>query len=231
MIRALRRRLGSRPSDAGLTLTELVVAASISLLVLTMVGAMLIQTANLTANAVQNRNSTTVASTAIAAISKSIRLATTVQMQVSGKGAVQPAVVSGTATTLTVYSYVDTDAANPVPSRVTFDGTGTELKETRCVGTQVSGFWSFSACTPTVRNLGGSIIAPAVGEDPLFVYRGADGTVIPLVSGSLPPASLPSVASVLVSMKIQAVDSKTGPAYLTSDVGMPNIGLTQGTAS
>ena len=75
MIRALRHRIAPRhdTADDGVTLTELLVAASLSLLVLTMVAAMFIQTAQMTASATQNRNSTTVASTAAADISNVIR--------------------------------------------------------------------------------------------------------------------------------------------------------------
>jgi hypothetical protein len=229
MIRALRNRIVARrgaAADEGVTLTELLVAASLSLLVLTMVAAMFIQTAQMTASATQNRNSTTVASTAAADIANVIRLATTIQ--VKNSVVPLPAIVSGTGSTLSVYSLVDTTSANPAPSLVTFDGTGAELKETRCPGTLAGGFWTFSGCTTSTRNLGGSIIAPASGESPLFSYRAGDSTPIALVSGSLPAASLPNVASIVVSIKIQAVGSHTGPAYLTSAVGMPNVGLDQG---
>jgi hypothetical protein len=227
VISTFRRRLVAQDGEAGLSLTEIVVATAVSLLVLTMVGSLFIQTATLTDNATQNRNSTTVASTAAAEISKVVRLATPVQMTVSGKPAIVAAVASATSTKLSVYSYADTSAAVPVPTLVTFDGSGTLLTETRCPGTASGTVWSFTCAKPAVRSLGGSIVAPATGQNQLFNYLATDGTTIPLVGGVLPAANLNSVASVLVSINIQAVGSKTDPVYLTSNVGMPNVGLTQ----
>lgn len=225
MIRRLRL-LADRDREAGLSLAEMVVATAVSLLVLTMVSSLFIQTGKLTGDATQNRNSTTVASIANGEISKVVRLAAPVQMNVAGVPTIVPAIASGTASTLSVYSYTDTTAANPVPTLVTFDGSGVLLKETKCPGTASGSVWSFSCPKPVVRSLGGSIVALSSGQGPLFSYIATDGSTIPLVAGSLPTANRGTVASILVSLNIQATGSTTDPVYLTSNVGMPNVGLT-----
>jgi hypothetical protein len=230
MIRRLRVRLETGDAERGLSLTELVVAAALSLLILTMVGTVFAQTAQLTASATQNRNSNTVASNIAGELRTVIALA--VQVPVQGSSTPLPAIKSGTAGKLEIYSLIDvTDATNPAPTLVTFDSAGGIMVESRCVGKATSGFWTFTTCASTsTRKLGGVITAPSAGQSPLFSYLNGGGAPVALAAGALPPTSLASVASVTVSVNVLADGSKTAPVYLSSNIGMPNVGLQQGTS-
>ena len=226
MIRRMRSRFAH--DDRGLSLTELLVASMLTLLILAMVGTMFANTAQLTSNATQNRNSNTVASNIANELRAVIGLA--VQVPASGSTTPLPAVGSGSNGTLVIYALVDVvDPNNPAPTRVTFDSTSGNLIETSCVGKSVSGFWTFSSCaSSSTRNLGGAITAPTPSQLPLFTYLDGSGGALALSGGSLPSASLPLVASVTVSVKVLATGSKTAPVYFSSNIGMPNIGLQQG---
>lgn len=230
MIRRLRLRLATGDADRGLSLTELVVAAALSLLILAMVGTVFAQTAQLTSSATQNRDSNTVASNIAGELREVIGLA--IQIPVQGSSTPLPAIKSGTATSLVINALVDVaDPANPAPTQVTFavDAATGMVTESRCVAKSVSGFWTFTSCASTsTRKLGGAIVAPGSGQSPLFSYLDGSGGTVAFAGGSLPATSLTNVASIIVSVKILAAGSKTAPVYLSSNIGMPNVGLQQG---
>lgn len=228
MIARLTRRLSAQDAESGLSLTELLVASFLTLLIMAMVGTMFANTAQITSTATQNRNSTSVASNIQTELRTVIGLA--VQVPVNGSNVPLPAVSSGTNGKLVIYSLINvTDPTNPAPTRVTLDSGSGSLVETRCVAKSASGFWSFSSCASTsTRMLGGVITAPSGSQLPLFTYLDATGGTLALSAGALPAASLPLVASIMVSVKVLATGSKTPPVYLSSNVGMPNIGLQQG---
>jgi hypothetical protein len=160
-------------------------------------------------------------------LSEVVRLATPIAVQ--GQSTATPAVVSATATKLVIYSLVDvTNTTNPAPSRVTIDTSSGTLIDTRCQGTLVNGFWTFTTCaSTTVHTIAGTFVAPGAGQNALFTYLGSTGSVLALSGsgGSLPAASIPAVASIIVSVNLQAPGSKTNPVYIQSKVGMPNVGL------
>ncbi len=230
MIRRIRTRLGVGHTEDGLSLVELIVASMLTLLILAMVGAMFANTAQLTAKATQNHDSNTVAANVQSELRTVIGLA--VQLPVSGSTNGLPPVSSGTNGKLVINSLINvTDPVNPAPTRVTFDSTSGDLVVTRCVGKSVSGFWTFTSCaSSTTTDLGGVIIASSGSQAPLFSYLDANGSTIGLAAGALPPTSLPNVVSITVSINVRAPGSKTAPVYLSSNVGMPNIGLQKGTS-
>jgi Tfp pilus assembly protein PilW len=230
MLARMNRRLRAhRDDDAGIGLIEILVASMIGLILLAAVGAAFIQTGKVTNLTIQNRSSTGNASNAMTEISEVIRLATPIV--VAGQQTATAAVVSGTATKLVIYSLVDvTDPSNPAPSKVTLDTTSGSLVDTRCLGTLVNGFWTFTTCATTIsRNIAGTFVAPGTGQNPLFTYQSASGAAITLTGlpAALPStqATLSSVASILVGVNLQAPGAKTNPVYLESKIGMPNVGL------
>jgi hypothetical protein len=232
MIARLRTRLEGQDPEGGLTLAELMVASFLTLLILVMVGTMFANTAQLTASANQNRNSTSAASNMQNEFRNVIGLAA--QIPVSGSSVPLPPIsltTLPTASSLVIYALIDTtDPANPAPTRVTFtvNAAGT-LVESRCVAKLTSGYWTFTSCASTsTRKLGGAITAPTGSQLPLFTYLDGNDTVLPLSAGSLPAASAKLVASITVSVKVLAPGAKTAPVYLSSTIGMPNIGLQQG---
>ena len=225
MMRAIRRRLAG-PADAGISLVELIVSIFISSIILTMVASFFIQTTNVTASAVQTRNSTSVASNSMNELSAVVRLATTVP--VSGSTVPLAAINYASASKVVIYALVDVaNAISPVPTQVTFDSSTGNLIETRCLGTVGgTGFVTFGTCAATSsRNLGGTFVAPVSPENSLFTYLDSNGAPIALSGGVIPSASLATIASIIVSVKVLAPNSKNAPVYLTSNVGMPNLGL------
>ncbi len=225
MINFLRRRLRAHDDDAGLGLIEILVASALGLLLMAAVGSAFISTSKVTTLTLQNRNSAGAAANAMQDINEVVRLATPIS--VSGQSTSTPAVVSATATKLVIYSLVDvTNTTNPAPSLVTLDTSSGSLVDTRCVGTLTSGFWTFGTCASTSsRTIAGTFVAPSSGQNSLFTYLNSTGATLALSSGSLPAASIPLVASIIVSVNMQAPGSKTSPVYLQSKTGMPNVGL------
>lgn len=229
MIARIRARLAVRGPEAGLSLTELLTAATLSVLILAMVSALFIQTAKVTAASNQTQNSTTVASNIQNELTAVIRHATAVT-----QSSVTTAVVSGTSSKLVLYSFVNvTDPVNPAPVRVTFDGTGASLIETQCVPKFVGGAWSYSTCaSSTTRNLGGILQPAGTGQLPLFTYiDSTTGNPLVIGTGSVGADDLPDVASITVGINVLATGSATAPTYLSSTISMPNLGLDTGTDS
>jgi type II secretory pathway pseudopilin PulG len=224
VIRGIGRRLRAVDNEEGVTLVELIVAMIITGFVLTLTASFFITTTKVTTSSVQTGNSSAVASNAIYEISNVVHQASTIP--VSG-GSPLLAVNTASTNKLVIYSYVDVSTGtNPTPTRVTFDATGANLVETRCVATASGAFWVFSSCASTLtRTIGGNIVAPTGTQNNFFSYLNSTGGTIAMVSGSVPPASLGSIASIQVSPNIQAAGSQTPAVYLTSNVGMPNLGL------
>jgi len=216
----LSRRLRTVDNENGLGLVEILVASIIGLLLMTAVGAAFINTIKVTNFTIQNRSSTQTAANAMQEIIEVVHLATPIA--VSGQTANTPALVSGTQTSLVIYSLVDvTDPVNPAPSRVTFDIQSGNLVDTRCVATLTSGFWTFTS----KRTIAGTFVAPTGAQNYLFTYLDANGNVLPMTSGVLPAASVPLVGSIVASVNLLSPGAKNGPAYLQSKIGMPNVGI------
>jgi type II secretory pathway pseudopilin PulG len=227
LIARLHHRLRAE-GERGLTMVELLVAAIITGFILVLVATFFVQVTRVTTTSVQTGNSSQIASTAMFEISNVIHQATTIP--VNG-GSPLVAVNTANINKLVIYALVDVDTStNPVPSRVTFDASSGEIIETRCAATASGAFWTFSTCSSTkTRDIGGVVQAPNVTMTPpqntLFSYLDSNGNPIALSSGSVPPASIPSIASIQVSVNILAPKSTTAPVYITSNVGMPNLGL------
>lgn len=229
-MRRIRARLMAADNENGVTLVELIVAMIITGFVLAMAASFFIETTKITTASVQTGNSSSIASNAIYEISNVVHQAATIP--VSGAAPLN-AVNTASTNKLVIYSYVDVSTStNPTPVRVTFDATSPagspNLVETRCVATASGAFWVFSSCSSTsTRIVGGAIVAPTGGspQKNLFDYLDSSGNSIPMVSGSVPSLSLASIASIQVSVKVLAAGSQTAPVYLTSNVGMPNLGL------
>jgi hypothetical protein len=227
MMRRLSQRLRVVDNEDGLGLVEILIASILGLILMTAVGAAFVNTVKVTNYAVQNRNSTQAAANAMQELIEVIHLATPIA--VSGQTANSPAIFAATRTSLTIYSLVDvTDPVNPAPSKVTFDIATGSLTDTRCVATSTNGFWTFGTCASTSkRTVAGTFVAPGAGQSYLFTYLNAAGTELPVdtTTGVLPPASIPLVGSIIVTVNLLAPGSKNGPAYLQSKTGMPNVGI------
>ncbi len=232
MMRRLHTRLARlREDESGLSLTELLVSAILTAIMLAMIGTMFVQTTRLTTAAGQTHNSNAVAASMSNGITSVLRTATTLAK--SGSEIPDPAIVSGSREALTIYAFSNTNAANPAPVRVTFSITDTdadgfkEITETRCTGVSSGGFWTFGGCTSTVNRAFGEGIQNAA-SDTLFGYRDAGGTPIVIGTTALTAAQRAVVGSIVVTVRVKAPGSTNDPVVITSTVVLRNLGLDTG---
>lgn len=225
-MKARLARLRDAGGDAGVSITELVVTVMVSSLVLAMVGSMYVNVALITnnSNATTQRNG--VAANVMNEVSSVVRTAAV--NPVSGSTTADPAIVSGTPTSLTVYSFVDTDPAAPAPSKVTFRFDGSmNLVEDRWTASKSGTYWVFTGSAFT-RTLGGPMLN-LTGTDAFFVYLDANGAVITPGTNGLTLAQRNLVASVKITVRIDNQPT-TGadPIQLVSTIGMPNVQISGG---
>jgi prepilin-type N-terminal cleavage/methylation domain-containing protein len=226
MIGALRRALRD---ERGMSLSELVVVMMVTAIVLAAVATFFTNIAIVTTNANAATSRTNVAANIMNEMSKVIR--TSSNNAVAGDDDPDPAIVSATASALTVYSYVDTSPTAPAPTKVTFrvDATGIVFED-RIKGTLSGSYYVFTGAT-TTRNLGGPIVATS-----LFTYLDTDSKAVPIGATGLTPVQRDSVASIKVEITIAnnavrggtAPDPAKGnsPIILSNTIGMPNLLLT-----
>jgi len=225
---ALRRRLDpAAKAEAGVSLVELIVVMFITSIVLAIVGSMFINVANVTSNANGTNTRNAVAANVMNAMTKVISTAS--NNAVSGQDDPDPAIVSGTASALTIISYVDTSPTNPMPTRVTYrvDSAG-QVFEDRVAGVVSGSFFVFTGAT-TSRPLGGPIVSSG-----LFTYLNKVGDVVTPGATGLSYAQRNTVASIRLNVVIAnttTTGTATGtngndPVQITNTVGMPNLILT-----
>lgn len=225
---ALRRRLDpAAQAEAGVTLVELIVVMFITSIVLAIVGSMFINVANVTSNANGTNTRNAIAANVVNAMTKVISTAS--NNAVSGQDDPDPAIVVGTATTLTIITYVDTSPTNPTPTRVTYrvDSAG-QVFEDRVASVVSGSFFVFTGAT-TSRPLGGPVVSSG-----LFTYLNKAGDPVTPGANGLTYAQRNTVASIRLNVVIAnstTTGSATGtggndPVQITNTVGMPNLILT-----
>jgi Tfp pilus assembly protein PilW len=213
-----------RGEESGLTLVELLVSGLLTVLMLVMASTMFIQTAQITANSTQTSNSNNDASNIANELTSVLRVATTLAK--SGQAVPDPAIVSGSRESLTIYSLSNTSASDPSPVRVTFAiGTDRKITESRCTSTASGGFWTFGGCTVTTRNLGGNVVLLTGVDDQLFTYYTSTGAPILIGAGTLTAAQRATVASIRVYVSVKAAGSNTEQVVISNKVVLGNIGL------
>lgn len=216
---ASRRRLGPA-SEAGVSLVELIVTIMVTGIVLSIVAAMFVNVAKVTADSNGTNTRSSIAANVMNEMSKVIRLAA--NNATASSEDPDPAIVSATASALTVYSYADTSPSAPAPAKVTFrvDSSGT-VWEDRVAGSASGSYWVFTGAA-TSRNLGSPI-----GTANLFTYLDQGGLPVAPGSTGLTLAQRSTIASVRVTVTI-ANNPTLGsdPVVITNTVGMPNLLLT-----
>jgi prepilin-type N-terminal cleavage/methylation domain-containing protein len=213
------RALRSLSPDSGLSLIELLVAMMLSGILLAMVGTLFVTVAKATTSSNLTREAASVAGNVANAMSKTIRFAA--QNAVQNQLALDPAVVAGTPTALTVYSLADAATANPAPSMVRYRVVDTNLVEERWTAADTAGYWTFAAGTPaTVRSLGGAIVQGGG----IFAYLDSSGTEITPGTGGLTAAQRDLVAAIRITVRVRSATSADAPlAVVENTVGMPNL--------
>ena len=232
MMRRIARRVTRlRDEQSGLSMTELLVAAMLTTVMLALVGTMFVQITRLTTAANQGRTSNGVAADMSNSITSVLRVAAT--RPVTGSVIPEAAIVAGTRSSLTLYSYSNTDGNNPLAVKMakityTLNASGA-LTETRCTGVLTGGFWYFSTCTPsTTRTLGTGLLAPTGVTDQLFTYRDGNGDPYVIGTGSLSDTQRASVGSITVTVRVRAEGTTSDPVIISSTVVLRNLGLDTG---
>jgi Tfp pilus assembly protein PilV len=220
---ALRRL---RADDSGIGMVELLVSMMLSAVLLAMVGTMFVNIARATTSSAQSREGSSVAGTMANELSRVIRSAA--QNAVQGQSALDPAVIAGSAQSVTLYSLTDTSAAAPAPTKIRFSVVGGSLVEERWRAVAVAGFWTFgTGAADSTRNLGGVVVAPTGGDDPLFVYLNGAGAVVPPGGTGLTADQRATVSSIRISVRVRGASSAAAPVVLLQNtVGMPNLAYT-----
>ena len=224
MIARIRRQLRNGPADEGVSLIELMVAAFLSTLILVAISTMFIVVAKQTVASQGARLSTADASNIVNVISTTIRAS--INNSVQGTNTPDPAIVSGTASAVTVISYTDAGPSFDTPLQIRYQVVGGRMTEDRWKPSIVQGYAVFPAVTTTpysTRTLGNVVVNTAL--EPLFRYFNASSTE--LIPGTgLSYAQRQTVASVRFDVKVLAANSQQ-VVEVQNDVGMPNMALAQ----
>jgi len=217
-------RVGPR-SDDGFTLVELLVAMAVLSVVLVIVANLFVAVSNTTRSATASRNAVGQASNAMDELARVVRLGT--PLPVAGSSAPAAAVVSGSATALTVLSYVDTSATAPMPTQVAFELVSGALRETR-TATTASGSYAVVNGPVTTRTVASGLASVA------FAYSDSDGQPIVIAPGASGLSDDQRTAVATITITITAANTTAGtsdPIVLTSSVLLINAALSNGSGS
>ncbi|TPW71716.1 type II secretion system protein J [Schumannella sp. 10F1B-5-1] len=227
MIRLIRRRLQRGPGqDAGITLVEMIVAMSLTALVLSLVGTMLVQVGKVTTITNDRSRSTAEAQNILDAMSTDIRAGVNIPGNSPVTWAVRPgseATISGEKLRLITYS----DVARPNPI-----GMPLQVAYSLESGTIVRNVWNLPASSSSYplatapsskRNLGSKVTA--------FTLSYIQGTCTapaasPCTVSAVTTTNVGLIIGVNISLTVQAANS-TVPVSMSTTVYLPNAGSTQ----
>lgn len=231
MIRSAHR---SFREDRGVSLAELLVAMSVGILVLSMVGAFFVSVSKASTVATGVDDNTRVASTAMREMQRMFRVAS--NNPVASGVDTQYAFQYASATSVRFFAYINLNSAvdiQPVEVQFTLDAAKGTITETKWNGTATDvtrSYFDFPrASTATLGATPTSqlVLATSVVPTTLFTFRDASGPLTPGVNG-LSAAQLQTVKSVVLNLEVGERDTSK-PAHadnvaLTSTVSMPNLG-------
>jgi type II secretory pathway pseudopilin PulG len=216
-------------SDSGISLVELLV----TMFILSILGTVVVTFfASFTQTFTRERaasDSANIAAVGMNELTRVIRSGTEIEVQ--GQVLNNPVFLLAGNEDVTLYSFLDTDAASPTPVKVRFYvDTNRVLKETRWSSTIVNGkYFSFNTSPDSTRSVARLITTGPVNGLSLFTYYAADGTVIaPPATGSFSTDQLRAIASVRVTLSVQADPTRRAdPVVLQNAVGIPNLGVSR----
>jgi Tfp pilus assembly protein PilV len=197
------RRLNS--DQSGVSLSELLVAMSVAMVILVAVGGFF--TATLRAGST-NTTSDQNARSASIVMNSMTRYVHAASLLPKADGSYAAALTEATPTRTTFYAYINLDGNStdkPVQIRYSVNAAKRIVLD-QWDGTANNGFWTFPATTQTPTRsvvVGGPIASPTVDGDPLFEYLGADGNAVPTQSdGTLATTQLGNVRAVRVNLEL-----------------------------
>lgn len=217
-------------TDAGFSLTELLVSIMLLGIVMTIVTSLFVSTSRTVATGTSITNNTKIASNGMNEIARMIRAGT--DNPVSGNVLSDPAFVAAQNETIIIYAYVNLDSSAEMPVMVRFSvDANRRLVEDRWPATALaSGNWSFpspSSAPASSRIIAETVAGRVSGQPWLFSYLTADGATLPVpATVAFTPAQLRTIAAVKVTLSIQPTQTDSKNAVtLTNAVGIPNLGI------
>lgn len=230
MIARIRRLVVlAHRDERGITLAELIVAMSLSLIVLTIAGSFLVasQKASVTATSVsQNTRS---ASVAMNEVGRVLRAATDNPVPTGDDS--QYAFQYASATSVRFFAYVNLDStlSQPVQVQLTLDPVTGRLTETKWNGVAVSGnssYYSFPlavGATLTATASSRRTLASSAINATAFTFKDALGNTLGSATSPVPATDLPNIRSVGVTLTVGSSASDPSAVTLTNTASMPNI--------
>ncbi|OII23417.1 MULTISPECIES: PulJ/GspJ family protein [unclassified Curtobacterium] len=202
MTGALRRM---HADQSGVTLSELLVAVSVAMVILVAVGGFF--TATLRAGST-NTTSDQNARSASIVMNSLTRYVHAASLLPKADGSYAAALTEAAPTRTTFYAYINLDGNStdkPVQIRYSVNAAKRIVLD-QWDGTANNGFWTFPATSQTPTRsvvVGGPVASPTVDGDPLFEYLGANGTTVPTQSdGTLAATQLGNVRAVRVNLEL-----------------------------
>jgi hypothetical protein len=197
------RRLHAEQS--GVTLSELLVAVSVAMVILVAVGGFF--TATLRAGST-NTTSDQNARSASIVMNSMTRYVHAASLLPKSDGSYAAALTEAGPTRTTFFAYINLDGNStdkPVQIRYSLNAAKRIVLD-QWDGTANNGFWTFPATTQTPTRstvVGGPIASPTVDGDPLFEYLGASGGPITTqADGTLATTQLGNVRAVRVNLEL-----------------------------
>ncbi|PCN48500.1 hypothetical protein Csp2054_07295 [Curtobacterium sp. 'Ferrero'] len=191
--------------EAGVSLSELLVAMSVAMVILVAVGGFF--TATLRAgstNTTSDQNSRS-ASIVMNSVTRYIHAASLLP---KSDGSYAAALTEAGPTRVTFYAYINLDGNStdkPVQIRYSVNAAKRIVLD-QWDGTVSNGFWTFPPTTQTPARsmvVGGPVASPTSDGDPLFEYLGADGNDLPIqTDGTLATSQFGNVRAVRVNLEL-----------------------------
>jgi Tfp pilus assembly protein PilW len=219
----------ARDSDSGLTLVELLVATTLSLLVLTMVTSFLISAQRAAATAGSVSENTRVAANAMNEIGRTLRAAT--DNPVSTGDAPQYAFQYASPTSVRFFAYVNLEStlSKAVEVQLTLDPTTRSVTETRWAGTQLSptsAYYAFPLANGAVLSAAPTSsrsLASTAANTTMFTFKDGGGNTLGNPGSPLAATDLPKVRAVTVTVVVGKSTSDPNAVTLTNTVSLANI--------
>lgn len=212
-----------RDEEHGVTLIETLVVMVLSALLMTIAGTFFVTVTMQTMAAQQIRASTADASNIVNVVSTSIRAS--IRNAKASSPNPDPAIVAGSASSVTIISYTDAGPSFELPVRLRYsvDAQGRMVEE-RWLASEVGGYAVFPAMsvTPAATRVLGNVVVNTSAE-PLFRYYDVTGGQLGAVT-ALSATERDAVTSVRFRVKVRAENSEQ-VVDLDNTIGMPNMNL------
>lgn len=219
----------ARTDERGITLVELIVAMSLSLIVLTIAGSFLVasQKASVTASSVSQN--TRAVSVAMNEMGRMLRAATDNPVPTGDDS--QFAFQYASATSIRFFAYVNLDStlSQPVEVQLTLDPNTKRITETKWNGTAVPGntsYYSFplgsGATLTTAPSSTRTLVSSAVNAS-AFTFKDGAGNVLGSPTAPVAASDLANIRAVGVTVTVGSSTTDQNAVTLTNTASMPNI--------